>query len=264
MKRNYTARVWAVLLSLVLVLSFAGCKSGNSTSESGSNQQKTTQIATDTSAEKQTTEPKEAKDKDKKDSGAKAEKDATSEKTVSSEQSTQKATTKTTKGAAKTTAAKKPAQTKTTANKPAAPPRRSLVGEAFKLTGEVQRMLIGTVDFGSGGITYQNPKDAMVAVRVRTKRNPDSGVQLYLVVKNKTGRPIRLNGYSNFAIRDLLGNELLSSSISLNKPVIMEDQEEELISVILPKEWYDLDELYQFTVESGIFNSVIALDYDFL
>lgn len=164
MKRNYTARVWAVLLSLVLVLSFAGCKSGNSTSESGSNQQKTTQIATDTSAEKQTTEPKEAKDKDKKDSGAKAEKDATSEKTVSSEQSTQKASTKTTKGAAKTTAATKRAQTKTTAN----------------------------------------------------------------------------------------------------KPVIMEDQEEELISVILPKEWYDLDELYQFTVEAGIFNSIIDLDYDFL
>ena len=88
----------------------------------------------------------------------------TSEKTVSSEQSTQKASTKTTKGAAKTTAATKRAQTKTTAN----------------------------------------------------------------------------------------------------KPVIMEDQEEELISVILPKEWYDLDELYQFTVEAGIFNSIIDLDYDFL
>ena len=39
---------------------------------------------------------------------------------------------------------------------------------------------------------------------------------------------------------------------------------EELISVILPKEWYDLDELYQFTVEAGIFNSIIDLDYDFL
>ena len=54
------------------------------------------------------------------------------------------------------------------------------------------------------------------------------------------------------------------TNTTANKPVIMEDQEEELISVILPKEWYDLDELYQFTVEAGIFNSIIDLDYDFL
>lgn len=115
-----------------------------------------------------------------------------------------------------------------------------------------------------GGITYQNPKDALVSVRVRSKRDPKGGVQLYLVVKNNTGRPIRLNGYSNFAIRDLLGNELLSSSISLNKPVVLEDQDEQLVAITLPKEWYDLDDLYQFTVEAGLFNSIIALDYDFL
>ncbi|MBQ1549722.1 MAG: hypothetical protein IIZ65_04780, partial [Clostridia bacterium] len=106
--------------------------------------------------------------------------------------------------------------------------------------------------------------DTGISVRVRSKRNSAGGVQLYLIVKNNTGRAIRLNGNSKFAIRDLLGNELLSTNIRLNQPVVMEDQDEQILSITLPRDWYAFDDLYQLTVEAGIFQSLIALDYDFV
>lgn len=249
MKRNTTARLLAVLLTCLLVLSFAGCRSENSASESDGRAVKTAQTAEKTSAEEDL---------------VRAEEQQEPEQQKPSEKTAEKTSSKPTAKTSAATTAKKAAPTKQTTKKPAAAPRRSLVADAYELTSEAQKMLVGTVEFGSGGITYQNPKDALVSVRVRSKRDPKGGVQLYLVVKNNTGRPIRLNGYSNFAIRDLLGNELLSSSISLNKPVVLEDQDEQLVAITLPKEWYDLDDLYQFTVEAGLFNSIIALDYDFL
>lgn len=264
MKRNTTARLLAVLLTCLLVLSFAGCRSENSASESDGRAVKTAQTAEKTSAEEDSVGAAEQQEPDQQKSSPKKTSDGNDASAKPSARTAEKTSSKPTAKTSAATTAKKAVPTKQTTKKPAAAPRRSLVADAYELTSEVQKMLVGTVEFGSGGITYQNPKDALVSVRVRSKRDPKGGVQLYLVVKNMTGRPIRLNGYSNFAIRDLLGNELLSSSISLNKPVVLEDQDEQLVAITLPKEWYDLDDLYQFTVEAGLFNSIIALDYDFL
>ena len=147
----------------------------------------------------------------------------------------------------------------------AAPKSGSLVADVYDLSTNAARQLLnGTVDFGSGGLQYLDPVDTGISVRVRSKRNSAGGVQLYLIVKNNTGRAIRLNGNSKFAIRDLLGNELLSTNIRLNQPVVMEDQDEQILSITLPRDWYAFDDLYQLTVEAGIFQSLIALDYDFV
>jgi len=242
------ARLTAVLLAVVLTLSLAGCRSSDKSSETAAgNAPAVSQAATET-------DPKPAKD--------------TSAKKIPSTSAVKEETTGET-GTSTATKTKTASNTKqnTTAKKAttAAPKRGSLVADVVDLSTDAARKLLnGTVDFGSGGLQYLNPGDTGISVRVRSKRNASGGAQLYLVVKNNTGRPIRLNGYSKFAIRDLLGNELLSTNIRLNQPVIMKDQDEQLLSITLPREWYAFDDLYQLTVEAGIFQSLIALDYDFL
>jgi len=242
------ARLTAVLLAVVLTLSLAGCRSSDKSSETAAgNAPAVSQAATET-------DPKPAKD--------------TSAKKIPSTSAVKEETTGET-GTSTATKTKTASNTKqnTTAKKAttAAPKRGSLVADVVDLSTDAARKLLnGTVDFGSGGLQYLNPGDTGISVRVRSKRNASGGAQLYLVVKNNTGRPIRLNGYSKFAIRDLLGNELLSTNIRLNQPVVMKDQDEQLLSITLPREWYAFDDLYQLTVEAGIFQSLIALDYDFL
>jgi len=242
------ARLTAVLLAVVLTLSLAGCRSSDKSSETAAgNAPAVSQAATET-------DPKPAKD--------------TSAKKIPSTSAVKEETTGET-GTSTATKTKTASNTKqnTTAKKAttAAPKRGSLVADVVDLSTDAARKLLnGTVDFDSGGLQYLNPGDTGISVRVRSKRNASGGAQLYLVVKNNTGRPIRLNGYSKFAIRDLLGNELLSTNIRLNQPVVMKDQDEQLLSITLPREWYAFDDLYQLTVEAGIFQSLIALDYDFL
>ena len=249
------ARLTAVLLAVVLTLSLAGCRSADKSSETAAgNAPAVSQAATET-------DPKPGKDtsakKTKKSQPTSAVKEETTGETGTS---TAKKT-----GTASHTKQKTVTKKTTSQNATAAPKRGSLVADVYDLSTDAARKLLnGTVDFGTGGLQYLNPSDTGISVRVRTKRTSGGGVQLYLVVKNNTGRPIRLNGYSRFAIRDLLGNELLSTNIRLNKPVVMKDQDEQLLSVTLPREWYAFDDLYQLTVEAGIFQSLIALDYDFL
>lgn len=249
------ARLTAVLLAVVLTLSLAGCRSSDKSSETAAgNAPAVSQAATET-------DPKPAKDtsakKTKKLPSTSAVKEETTGETGTS---TAKKT-----GTASHTKQKTVTKKTTSQNATAAPKRGSLVADVVDLSTDAARKLLnGTVDFGSGGLQYLNPGDTGISVRVRSKRNASGGAQLYLVVKNNTGRPIRLNGYSKFAIRDLLGNELLSTNIRLNQPVIMKDQDEQLLSITLPREWYAFDDLYQLTVEAGIFQSLIALDYDFL
>lgn len=249
------ARLTAVLLAVVLTLSLAGCRSSDKSSETAAgNAPAVSQAATET-------DPKPGKDtsakKTKKSQPTSAVKEETTGETGTS---TAKKT-----GTASHTKQKTVTKKTTSQNATAAPKRGSLVADVYDLPADAaQKLLNGTVDFGTGGLQYLNPGDTGISVRVRTKRTSGGGVQLYLVVKNNTGRPIRLNGYSKFAIRDLLGNELLSTNIRLNQPVVMKDQDEQLLSVTLPREWYAFDDLYQLTVEAGIFQSLIALDYDFL
>ena len=249
------ARLTAVLLAVVLTLSLAGCRSADKSSETAAgNAPAVSQAATET-------DPKPGKDtsakKTKKSQPTSAVKEETTGETGTS---TAKKT-----GTASHTKQKTVTKKTTSQNATAAPKRGSLVADVYDLSTDAARKLLnGTVDFGTGGLQYLNPSDTGISVRVRTKRTSGGGVQLYLVVKNNTGRPIRLNGYSRFAIRDLLGNELLSTNIRLNQPVVMKDQDELLFSITLPREWYAFDDLYQLTVEAGIFQSLIALDYDFL
>ncbi|MBQ3050353.1 MAG: hypothetical protein IJC96_00480 [Clostridia bacterium] len=249
------ARLTAVLLAVVLTLSLAGCRSADKSSETAAgNAPAVSQAATET-------DPKPAKDtsakKTKKLPSTTAVKEETTGETGTS---TAKKT-----GTASHTKQKTVTKKTTSQNATAAPKRGSLVADVYDLSTDAARKLLnGTVDFGTGGLQYLNPSDTGISVRVRTKRTSGGGVQLYLVVKNNTGRPIRLNGYSRFAIRDLLGNELLSTNIRLNQPVVMKDQDEKLFIITLPREWYAFDDLYQLTVEAGIFQSLIALDYEFL
>lgn len=249
------ARLTAVLLAVVLTLSLAGCRSADKSSETAAgNAPAVSQAATET-------DPKPGKDtsakKTKKSQPTSAVKEETTGETGTS---TAKKT-----GTASHTKQKTVTKKTTSQNATAAPKRGSLVADVYDLSTDAARKLLnGTVDFGTGGLQYLNPSDTGISVRVRTKRTSGGGVQLYLVVKNNTGRPIRLNGYSRFAIRDLLGNELLSTNIRLNQPVVMKDQDEKLFIITLPREWYAFDDLYQLTVEAGIFQSLIALDYDFL
>lgn len=249
------ARLTAVLLAVVLTLSLAGCRSSDKSSETAAgNAPAVSQAATET-------DPKPGKDtsakKTKKSQPTSAVKEETTGETGTS---TAKKT-----GTASHTKQKTVTKKTTSQNATAAPKRGSLVADVYDLSTDAARKLLnGTVDFGTGGLQYLNPSDTGISVRVRTKRTSGGGVQLYLVVKNNTGRPIRLNGYSRFAIRDLLGNELLSTNIRLNQPVVMKDQDEKLFIITLPREWYAFDDLYQLTVEAGIFQSLIALDYDFL
>ena len=249
------ARLTAVLLAVVLTLSLAGCRSADKSSETAAgNAPAVSQAATET-------DPKPGKDtsakKTKKSQPTSAVKEETTGETGTS---TAKKT-----GTASHTKQKTVTKKTTSQNATAAPKRGSLVADVYDLSTDAARKLLnGTVDFGTGGLQYLNPSDTGISVRVRTKRTSGGGVQLYLVVKNNTGRPIRLNGYSKFAIRDLLGNELLSTNIRLNQPVVMKDQDEKLFIITLPREWYAFDDLYQLTVEAGIFQSLIALDYDFL
>ena len=249
------ARLTAVLLAVVLTLSLAGCRSADKSSETAAgNAPAVSQAATETDR-------KPAKDTSAKQTKKSLPTSAvTGETTGETGTSTAKKTGTASHTKQKTVTKKTPSQ-----NATAAPKRGSLVADVYDLSTDAARKLLnGTVDFGTGGLQYLNPSDTGISVRVRTKRTSGGGVQLYLVVKNNTGRPIRLNGYSKFAIRDLLGNELLSTNIRLNQPVVMKDQDEQLLSVTLPREWYAFDDLYQFTVEAGIFQSLIALDYDFL
>ncbi len=226
MNRKVIARLTAVLLAVVLVLSLAGCSSADKTSVTAEeNASAVSETMTETS-------PKPAKEKSAKKTKQLPSVAATSERTA---------------GETGTSSTKK---TGTTSN--------------TKQKATTKRLLNGTVDFGSGGLQYLDPVDTGISVRVRSKRNSAGGVQLYLIVKNNTGRAIRLNGNSKFAIRDLLGNELLSTNIRLNQPVVMEDQDEQILSITLPRDWYAFDDLYQLTVEAGIFQSLIALDYDFV
>lgn len=250
------ARLTAILLAIVLVLSFAGCKSDDTAKDLAEG--KAPAISqTVTQAEPKSTKSAKA---------TKAKKVKNVKKVPSS--STAKKTKAETTSEPKTTA-RKTATTKktTTARKTTAPTTRrgSLIADAYDLSANAARQLLnGTVDFGSGGLQYLNPRDTGISVRVRSKQSPSGGVQLYLIVQNNTGRPIRLNGYSKFAIRDILGNELLSTNIRLNKPIVMDNKEEQILSITLPREWYAFDDLYRLTVEAGIFQSLIALDYDYL
>ncbi len=245
------ARLTAVLLAVVLTLSLAGCRSSDKSSETAAgNAPAVSQAATET-------DPKPAKDTSAKKTKKIPSTSAVKEETTGETGTSTATKTKTASNTKQNTTAKKATT--------AAPKRGSLVADVVDLSTDAARKLLnGTVDFGSGGLQYLNPGDTGISVRVRSKRNASGGAQLYLVVKNNTGRPIRLNGYSKFAIRDLLGNELLSTNIRLNQPVIMKDQDEQLLSITLPREWYAFDDLYQLTVEAGIFQSLIALDYDFL
>ena len=245
------ARLTAVLLAVVLTLSLAGCRSSDKSSETAAgNAPAVSQAATET-------DPKPAKDTSAKKTKKLPSTSAVKEETTGETGTSTATKTKTASNTKQNTTAKKATT--------AAPKRGSLVADVVDLSTDAARKLLnGTVDFGSGGLQYLNPGDTGISVRVRSKRNASGGAQLYLVVKNNTGRPIRLNGYSKFAIRDLLGNELLSTNIRLNQPVIMKDQDEQLLSITLPREWYAFDDLYQLTVEAGIFQSLIALDYDFL
>lgn len=249
------ARLTAVLLAVVLTLSLAGCRSADKSSETAAgNAPAVSQAATETDR-------KPGKDTSTKQTKKSQPTSAVKEETTGE---TGTSTAKKT-GTASHTKQKTVTKKTTSQNATAAPKRGSLVADVYDLSTDAARKLLnGTVDFGTGGLQYLNPGDTGISVRVRTKRTSGGGVQLYLVVKNNTGRPIRLNGYSKFAIRDLLGNELLSTNIRLNQPVVMKDQDEQLLSVTLPREWYAFDDLYQFTVEAGIFQSLIALDYDFL
>lgn len=250
------ARLTAVLLAVVLTLSLAGCRSSDKSSErAAGNAPAVSQAATET-------DPNPAKD-----TSAKQTKKSPSTSAVKEETTGETGTSTAKKTGTASHTKQKTVTKKTTASNtaPAAPKRGSLVADVYDLSADAARRLLnGTVDFGTGGLQYLNPGDTGISVRVRTKRTSGGGVQLYLVVKNNTGRPIRLNGYSKFAIRDLLGNELLSTNIRLNQPVVMKDQDEQLLSITLPREWYAFDDLYQLTVEAGIFQSLIALDYDFL
>lgn len=249
------ARLTAVLLAVVLTLSLAGCRSADKSSETvAGNAPAVSQAATETDR------------KPAKDTSAKQTKKSLPTSAVTGETTGETGTSTAKKtGTASHTKQKTVTKKTTSQNATAAPKRGSLVADVYDLSTDAARKLLnGTVDFGTGGLQYLNPSDTGISVRVRTKRTSGGGVQLYLVVKNNTGRPIRLNGYSKFAIRDLLGNELLSTNIRLNKPVVMKDQDEQLLSVTLPRDWYAFDDLYQLTVEAGIFQSLIALDYDFL
>ena len=238
------ARLTAILLAIVLVLSFAGCKSDDTAKDLAEG--KAPAISqTVTQAEPKSTKSAKA---------TKAKKVKNVKKVPSS-------------STAKKTKAETTSEPKTTARKTTAPTTRrgSLIADAYDLSANAARQLLnGTVDFGSGGLQYLNPRDTGISVRVRSKQSPSGGVQLYLIVQNNTGRPIRLNGYSKFAIRDILGNELLSTNIRLNKPIVMDNKEEQILSITLPREWYAFDDLYRLTVEAGIFQSLIALDYDYL
>ena len=249
------ARLTAVLLAVVLTLSLAGCRSSDKSSETAAgNAPAVSQSATET-------DPKPAKDTSAKKTKKSPSTSAVKEETTGETGTSTATKTKTASNTKQNTTAKKA----TSQNATAAPKRGSLVADVVDLSTDAARKLLnGTVDFGSGGLQYLNPGDTGISVRVRTKRTSGGGVQLYLVVKNNTGRPIRLNGYSRFAILDLLGNELLSTNIRFNQPVVMKDQDEKLFSITLPREWYAFDDLYQLTVEAGIFQSLIALDYDFL
>lgn len=251
MNRKVIARLTAVLLAVVLVLSFAGCNSN----------EKSSAVAADKApADAQVVT--EADSTPAKNTGARITKKLPSVSDVSETTAGQTGTSST-KKTGTTSNTKQKATTKSATT--AAPKSGSLVADVYDLSTNAARQLLnGTVDFGSGGLQYLTPVDTGISVRVRSKQNPSGGVQLYLIVKNNTGRAIRLNGYSKFAIRDLLGNELLSTNIRLNKPVVMEDQDEQLLSITLPRDWYAFDDLYQLTVEAGIFQSLIALDYDFL
>ena len=251
MNRKVIARLTAVLLAVVLVLSLAGCSSADKTSVTAEeNASAVSETMTETS-------PKPAKEK-----SAKKTKKLPSVSDVSETTSGQTGTSST-KKTGTTSNTKQKATTKSATK--AAPKSGSLVADVYDLSTNAARQLLnGTVDFGSGGLQYLDPVDTGISVRVRSKRNSAGGVQLYLIVKNNTGRAIRLNGNSKFAIRDLLGNELLSTNIRLNQPVVMEDQDEQILSITLPRDWYAFDDLYQLTVEAGIFQSLIALDYDFV
>ena len=246
MNRKVIARLTAVLLAVVLVLSLAGCSSADKTSVTAEeNASAVSETMTETS-------PKPAKEK-----SAKKTKKLPSVSDVSETTAGQTGTSSTKKtGTTSNTKQKVTTKSATTA----APKSGSLVADTYDLSTDAARRLLN----GSGGLQYRDPVDTGISVRVRSKRNSAGGVQLYLIVKNNTGRAIRLNGNSKFAIRDLLGNELLSTNIRLNQPVVMEDQDEQILSITLPRDWYAFDDLYQLTVEAGIFQSLIALDYDFV
>lgn len=254
MKNKLFARLTAALTAVLMALSFAGCDSGEP-SETAPGAAQTT-VAAAPAAEKKTPEPIAEKPAPKTEPKADTTK-APAQMTSGKSTGTQKAATQ--KKAAATT--KKATTKKATASAP----QRSLIARTIDTSVQAEMNLINSaVSFGRDTIKFLTGRDPLIDVQIRSQTNSNGGIQLFLYVRNRTGRPIRLNGYSKFTIRDLLNEEVLSTSISLNEPIVLDDQEDTWLSVSLPKNWLSTDELRQITLEAGLFNSAIALDYDLL
>lgn len=245
MKNKYIA----LLLAVLMALSFAGCDSGEP-SEKTPGAAQTTVATTRKAAEKT---PKPTAENPAPKAEPKADPAEAPAQTMSGKSTgTQKAATQ------KKTAA-------TTKRATARAPQRSLIARTIDTSVQAEMNLINSaVSFGRDTIKFLTGRDPLIDIQIRSRTNPNGGIQLFLYVKNRTGRPIRLNGYSKFTIRDLLNEEILSTSISLNEPIVLDDQEDTWLSVSLPSNWLSTDELRQITLEAGLFNSAIALDYDLL
>ena len=261
MKNNYLARLAATLTALVLVLSLASCSTGeNEDADVAPDTAQTTVVAPEASELLPASEQESAATDDKQ-----SEKNASSEK-----QSEESASTAKKASASATTRQKAAASAKKTAASTerattAGTPTRSLIARTIDTSVSAEMDIINNaVSFGRDTIKFLTGRDPGIDVQIRSRTNASGGVQLFLYVKNKTGRSIRLNGYSSFKIKDLLGEEVLSTDISLNDPLILKDQEDTWLSVTLPENWMASDELRQITLEAGIFSSTIALDYDLL
>ncbi|MBO7690761.1 MAG: hypothetical protein J6T14_08035 [Clostridia bacterium] len=262
MKNKYLVRLTAALTELFLVLSLAGCSKGENEEAAAAPDTAQTTLAAPEASEKKAAPEKEKAEKDNKESGIKEssekEKDESKKSTAVKKASAKAATQK------KTSASKKASST-TKKKTTAASPTRSLIARTVDVsTTSGQNLINSAVSFGANTIKFLTGRDPGIEVQVRSKTNATGGVQLLLYVKNKTGRTIRLNGYSSFGIKDLLGEEVLTTNIRLNEPVVLKNQEDTWLSVTLPQNWLASDELRQITLEAGIFSSTIALDYDLL
>lgn len=243
MKSKLLSRLTAVLAALVLALTLAGCDSGNPAEDAPAAAQTTVAAAPEASS---------------KTPGPIAQKPISRADTTG-------APAKTTSGKTSGTVRTAPKKTATTNRATTAAPQRSLIARTIDTSVSAEMNLINSaVSFGRDTIKFLTGRDPLIDVQIRSRTNATGGVQLFLYVKNRSGRPIRLNGYSNFTIKDLLNEEVLSTTISLNEPIILDDQEDTWLSVTLPANWIASDELRQLTLEAGLFNSTIAVDYDLL